>query len=320
MSKPKFTLLFLFCLIAINLIVGCGKANLRTESITQTPQIPAAQTLTLETSPTPSPTRAATSTKTITPASTVRPTSRPTLSPEDAHQLLLVLFENNGGCRFPCWFGFIPGQSSFSETKGVVETFSTMTDYKNTSTYREYLFDFRDLPSNGTEGRYGGILHGENPDQLTYVGFSAPITSYPLNKILIQYGPPDEIRIRSEGYYMGLSEHGTFWIVMYYKEQGIMVEYEGNMEKSRILDICFTFDKLRPGVRILLWDKEKRYSFIEAGEFLHLYTRDFNIDTDYRPINELSDLDVQSFYERYRLAENRGKCFSVPDLDWPAEP
>lgn len=239
---------------------------------------------------------------------------------EEAHQLLLDLFKTNGGCRFPCWFGFTPGQSSYTETRGFVETFSTMVDYRNTSAYREYMFEFRNLPSDEGEGRFGGTLHGENPDLLTYVSFGAPISYYSLDKILTLYGAPDEIRIWAAGYFMGVSELGTFWIVLYYQKHGIMVEYEGNMEKSRILDICFTFDKLRPGVRILLWDKEKRYSFIEAGEFLHLYTRDFNIDTDYRPINELSDLDVQSFYERYRLAENRGKCFSVPDLDWPAEP
>lgn len=321
MGKLRFIQFLLFCITVTGLITGCVQTNLQVEPVVQTAQIPTALTHTLENSPIPSTTTADALIKTITPSPTVKPTSRPTLSPEDAHQLLLDLFENNGGCRFPCWFGLTPGHSTYSETKEFVETFSTMTAYRNTSSYQEYLFEFRSPPSEENDGRLWGKLHGENPDLLTYVWYEAPLSNFPLNNILSQYGPPDEIRLSALGYYMGLSNLGTFWIVLYYKEQGILVEYEGNMEKAKVLDICFPYEKLRPYVRILLWDPDKNYSFKEAGNLMKLQIKPENsIDEDYRPINELSDLDVPSFYERYRVAENRGICFGVPDRDWPVDP
>ena len=93
-----------------------------------------------------------------------------------------------------------------------------------------------------------------------------------------------------------------------------MVEYEGTTDKGDNLAICFSPKRLRTYTRILLWDPNLAYSFSEAGEFLGLYTRPENsIDVDYQPLNEISNLDVQSFFEQYRLEENQDKCFFVPD-------
>lgn len=40
---------------------------------------------------------------------------------------------------------------------------------------------------------------------------------------------------------------------------------------------------------------------------------------DYNPISEVSELDIQSFYDQYSQDANKGNCFQVPDLDWPIE-
>lgn len=253
----------------------------------------------------------------ITSSPTLRPTARPTttvlptLSLSDAQMLVIGLLQDNGGCSFPCWFGFTPGISSFSETREFVASFA---GYFQKNSSKSITFQFPDLPEYENSKRLRGGLVGEKNDGLSVIAFDSPIGYYSLAKILSTYGPPDEVRIRAEGLYMALSEYGTYWIVLYYKEKGIMVEYEGATDKGEKLPICFSPQRLRNYTRILLWDPNLAYSFKEAGKLLGLYTRpESRIETDYKELSEVSDLDIQTFYDRYKVEENRDECFLVPD-------
>jgi hypothetical protein len=159
-----------------------------------------------------------------------------------------------------------------------------------------------------------GGLRGENEDDLSLIAYSSPIGYNSLAKILSTYGLPDEVRISAEGSYMGLSKYGTFWIVLFYKDKGIMVEYEGETDKGDILAICFAPERLRNYASILLWDPNLGYTFSEAGKLLGLSTRpEESIEKGYKSLSEISDLDAQSFFNRYQLEENRDECFFVPD-------
>ena len=58
------------------------------------------------------------STPTLTPLLTNTPTSKPTptrFPPEQAELMVLDLLENNGGCLLPCWWGIVPGQTTWEE-------------------------------------------------------------------------------------------------------------------------------------------------------------------------------------------------------------
>jgi hypothetical protein len=245
------------------------------------------------------------------------------LSVAESQKKFFDLLIDNGGCLFPCWFGFTPGQSSYSEVENYIRSFTTQIGVRNFTNDRTFIFSFNTPSYLQTKRTLRGIIYGETDGPFQRAYFEAPTASYPVSKILSQYGVPDEIRIHAAGYYMGLSEKGFFWIALFYQEKGIMVEYEGYMEKAKTLDICFSPNQLRPYSRILLWDPKLKYSFTKAGSLIPLITKDFDtekdIQRDYHPINELSDLDIQSFYEQYRQDANKGECFQVPDLDWPIE-
>ena len=97
MSKNKIILL-VFSLFL--LITACAPA-------------PPAETPTPTLAPTLTPTVTNTLLPTKTPSPTVAQswTPPPKLSQEEANELLLELYETNGGCEMPCWWGIVPGET-----------------------------------------------------------------------------------------------------------------------------------------------------------------------------------------------------------------
>jgi cytoskeletal protein RodZ len=70
------------------------------------------------------PTSSNTATSTFTPDPTQTMTPLPTLSSDAAIEMVNELFVTNRGCLLPCWWGFIPGQTSWGETKQFLEQFA----------------------------------------------------------------------------------------------------------------------------------------------------------------------------------------------------
>jgi hypothetical protein len=330
-------------LVLTTFLVGCKKADGLTEQPTpteppNTPSIlytsntpvqkPSSGDVTIPPVPatasiTPTFTPTVRSTTLLSPTATMTVTPLASLSVIDSQKQFVDLLVDNGGCLYPCWFGFTPGKSSYSEVENFLRSFTTQYITRNFLNHSTFYFAFHNPPDMPIKTTLQGTIYGETKGYLQRVYFEVPTASYPVSRILTQYGPPDEIRLLALGYYMGLSEKGTFWVVLLYQDKGIMVEYEGYMDKTKTLDICFSPNQLRAYSRIFLWNPELKYSFTKAGSLMPLATKDFateqDIQRDYHPIQEVSNLDIQSFYDQYRQDTNKGDCFQVPDLDWPID-
>ena len=134
----KFHKFFWLCLILCLILVGgCRKASVTSalKSPTEPTILPGTSTRTPVSTLPPSPTHTLTPTATFTiapthtPTPSSTPTAIPTLSIEDAHARLLELLADNGGCRLPCLWGIMPGETTYQEGQVLLAPFAGISNF-----------------------------------------------------------------------------------------------------------------------------------------------------------------------------------------------
>jgi hypothetical protein len=260
-------------------------------------------------------------TATITPSKTPKPTStiKPTIPFEEARATSVELVKTNGGCKFPCWMGITPGKSSWEETQAYLSDFAVLSGKEvslklskntNTTTIVGNIF----------------IRDGIVDRIVAYQSYSI----YPVKRILVDYGQPEDIRLSVEGNYGALGKIGYFKLILFYSSQGIMVEIPGKTNKDKIVNVCLDenhvqrYSDSKSITNWLLWDPKANITFEEAGEDLGIiggHGEGFRIVAeDFYPLAELSDLDINSFYKRFGGNENLDPCFVAQDPKWNNQP
>ncbi len=66
-----------------------------------------------------------TQTPIVTPLPTRTSTPSPTLSPSEVQAYILDLLQKNAGCRLPCWWGIVPGQTAWQEAESFLAPLSS---------------------------------------------------------------------------------------------------------------------------------------------------------------------------------------------------
>lgn len=108
----------LFPIVILVFAFGCQpviSVNTSTSS-TSTPQIYTA-----------TPSRTPTKTPTITATVTIEPmpTPLPTLNSREASLAVQKLLLENGNCQLPCWWGIVPGKTSWENTRKFLSPFAS---------------------------------------------------------------------------------------------------------------------------------------------------------------------------------------------------
>ena len=135
---------------------------------------------------------------------------------------------------------------------------------------------------------------------------------YPLGKILGEQGKPSEIWIHAVGVNT-ISPQGRFTLAFYWRERGILAEFDGTMEKTNPLLICLdTIDE--SSTPLWLWDSGDRRTFQEVK--MGLFTDSPPSLPDFIQLENATNINVDTFFERY---SNLGNvyCFEMPDPDIP---
>ncbi len=240
--------------------------------------------------------------------------SIPTTSPskEEGQKLVQKLLEDNGGCKLPCWWGIIPGKTTWVDARQILEKVSLFVSgqesendfYANVNAYLPYPHDF---------ATYMEHLYGVNDGIVEYIrvyNFDlAP--NYFLPNLLESYGQPDGIWIRT----FSKAERGiqNYTVDVFYQEMGILVEYSTGEPLKEIdgkLRNCLINEMDSPFLH--LWSPETQaLSFPEAKKF---------IDTTNLPepksLLEATGMDVETFYETFRNPETN-VCLETPKNLWP---
>lgn len=257
------------------------------------------------------PTLTPTSTPTYTPTSTFTHTPswtpKNTLEPTQALELAESLLETNNGCSLPCWWGLTPGKTKWSEAQQFLETFTSVHVHENQG---EVVGAEVDL---WVSERYAGaglahfyaVENGVIQSIRAAPGFS-PL--YQFHPFFRQYGRPAEIWIDT---FQNENPYGIpFGVYLYYPDLGILVAYGADAE---VLDDrvrgCLGGSQDYP--MLGLWDPQFEMGFDEAFKLFRL-----DPDTVAYPIEQVSDMDVDTFYQTALSSE---VCIKTPALFWPIQ-
>jgi hypothetical protein len=276
-----------------------------TESIYNKPS----QTPRLQSTQTPIPNL--TNTQTITPTWT----SLPTLTHDEAIALAVELLTTNAGCQLPCWWGFTPGITSWSEAKVILEQLDPEIYIPFTSNDPIFFADVRiPVPSDISNTDLKQMYYVENEVITRISTIPGSVDLYQLSSFLGTYGPPKEVWIStySTEYPVGIL---PFLVVLFYPDRGIFAIY--GPESTSFVDGNILGCQMNgTPSRLVLWSPTRKMSFIEAA-------REFRMNPDepgflILPIEEATAMDVDIFYETYRIP-NSDTCIETPRELWPEQ-
>ncbi len=266
-----------WCLVMLCIISGC--AVLSTPKVTETPlftrfptEIDVSETEELGTDETIL--ESLTQATTITVSTT--PTPIPTLSPSDAELMVTNLLIDNSDCEFPCWWGFIPGETDIISFKSFVYTLGDFAgpwhDENGIYFYIEFPVDEKLIHLRGggyfdEEGKNiewinvfteidreieGGYetLYG---DQL----YSEYFMRYSIAHFLSTYGEPSDALVYVSDSWWPLS------LILYYQELGIFVDFQMPVDE---LGDRYKACPSEAIAHLWLWSSDKNYPIKEVLE------------------------------------------------------
>lgn len=257
--------------------------------------------------PIPSAVRIAIATRTPAATSTVTPTRAPTLAPGQAQAVVLELLRTNGNCELPCWWGLVPGQTTWDEALALLEPIaSRIAEYgqPNVTPNRAEVF-FLTLPKEVSSPyiQLDFAMQSGVVERILVSGFEWP--DYQLPQLLSGYGQPNEVWIHTEGFTP--EAYRLFGLVLLYTQRGVLVSYstEGELAGSTIQG-CF-----QGNPSLWLWHGDRSMTFTEAAE---LFSWDVQ-NVLYLPLSDATGMTVDMFYQSFK--DEQVVCLQTPKNLWP---
>jgi hypothetical protein len=351
MKMQKSTLLFSL-LFLLAMLAGCVPSPERL--ITPSPVVTSPPLRSLTPTETMLPSITASATSTITPSSTptfipTLPTSTPSIIPtlpaDDARQRLLDLLANNGACEIPCVWGITPGKSSYLEGRsilmplmGIAEVADFTPKYHGDVITPLYIEDNSRLNTSvvdrlnttvdylyGNDGIVSHIHFEALEEEVTYdsngnwttkrpivdsATFEKRVAYYSLAHVLTEQGMPASVMIRFTGERLYHEYAGGLNIALLYPDQGIWVNYEIPME-----NLGATKRGCPNGmahVELELYPPGNHSSFYSQLDKTDWGT----IKDSYKPIEEVTGMSVEKFYEIFRNP-TANQCLETAANIWP---
>jgi hypothetical protein len=276
--------------------------------------------------PTSSATSIPTAAPTFRPSLTPRPTHTPrpptvtplpTVPPADVPEFVQNLFETNAGCQLPCWWGIVPGQTTWADAWNFLSTFADERTVGGVGQQRAAHSitiprpDGADSDEKPSEFWQVFIVSSSSGNVLMIrVGFGAE--RYPLPEVLAAFGPPDEVWIGTTK--IGISSH-PFYVVVSWPSQGIIVQYLVSASQPEDLLIgCPQYMDEEPLVpELWLMSPEEDDTFFEI---LGIFGFGREGARNFRPLEEATGTDVETFYEIFKNPNNT-ECLTTPLNLWP---
>lgn len=250
-------------------------------------------------------------TATIKQTATTTPSPLATLPPDQAQKLIVDLLQNNAGCKLPCWWGFVPGQTTWTEARNLLATIATKI-VKSSDSRRPLYTVYLPVPEDIHPGTR--LIHEyrvqEGLIEMVEVGLGSNSQNYSLPEFLASYGQPDEVWIRT--FDEPRDNVLPFYVALFYPRKGILVRYFDNAAKDgdRIRG-CPQREEYWP--LLWLWSPEQTMSFMEIAA----QTATFGLDEEkaFLPLERSTGMDVVTFYETFKRPENQS-CLETSANLW----
>ena len=266
-------------------------------------------------------------------------TAIPTLTHDDAIAEISSLMSDNNGCSFPCFWGWTPGQTLVADVRNHLNSFSIFSvGTPNLQPKRGHIWLIMPWSQNSYLGitmEYRG--KGEllellmikmqmmlrftdangNPRYEVSWGDSqlVEITKiYSLSQVLSEYAVPSEILVRTHQASL-LNQPWPISLVVFYPEQGFMVEYVADGRPALNSSISWCSSLAFPHFWFWSPSSEIKISDVVAeipGEQLD---RESLASGGFKSIEEATGMSVDTFYSLFKSDGNM--CVDTPINIWP---
>ena len=194
-----------------------------------------------------------TSTLMSLPKPTVTLTPPATLEPEQANDAISTLLQESGDCLAPCFWGIIPGRTTFGDAENIFTHLGIELQHTNTQDNKDFYASIYDF-DNGV--RISPILTIQNDivknlrigitPETQKVGVLRKWLAYSPETLIKQYGPPSKVTFE-----VGRGSYVNYGMVMNFDTIDLIVEYGGSNVgfKNKSFSICPVTDQ-SDGIRI----------------------------------------------------------------------
>lgn len=252
---------------------------------------------------------------------TLTPTISPTLTSEERQIAVRELITTNGGCSLPCWWGILPGKTSWTETEqflnhlGVRVGSEPGTDI-GTIFHGTGGFDFSEIRIYN----YVGFEESKGVVETVYVDGDGSSNTIDYQSIWAQYAPsqimgsyrkPSRVWVYSSSLNYGNAGTSGYMIWIFYDNLGFMIRYEGKVEYDPIYHVC---PKLEGGaifdMRLLLQAPDNPLPLEREDAFVQPEKASI------KSIENAAGINIDEFYRLFTKPGGSG-CFDSPRDIWP---
>ncbi|RME58156.1 hypothetical protein D6779_07100 [Candidatus Parcubacteria bacterium] len=238
-------------------------------------------------------------------------TPLPALSVEEAKKQVATLLRTNAGCELPCWWGFTPGETRWETAKHFIDSFASVV---NVAEYEglQYADVIVPVPEEISPVylRQNYVVRDGVIERI-YIPTTGHVEAYRLSNFLSAYGPPAEIGVRT--YSTHYRQELPFEVALFYPERGILAMYfdmRAGVEDEQVIGCIQEQNSAFLG----LWSPEDEMTFVDALKVFSWFDEQWQ----FLPLEEVTDMDVATFYETY-LDPAAEVCVRTPQALWPPQ-
>ena len=245
----------------------------------------------------------------------------PTLQLAEQTKLLFQLISNNGGCNLPCWWGLQPGTSTWQDVLDTLHYLKTglkpppsvsipittsplIQSYKLNGVPIIFVDDVAPIHLFFTDDVVGTIqsirVSIQSPSFFASVpDYAYSMRQYFIDSVLSQYGKPSDIFIQLTAARTEPEAPFLYNIWMFYNDIGVITHFEGEHRSPQ-------------------QDKIQVCPEYETVWYIDLYLH-YAVMPDFsgaKPLEDVSNLDVNSFYETFIQPKSLA-CFESSVDFWP---
>lgn len=241
-----------------------------------------------------------------------------TLSTEESLRQVLELYETNGNCELPCWWGITPGKTSWLEASQILAPLGTL----NEDSFRVHFPKELDplevpLPEGYILGEVATSFFVEN-EVIRAINVNSRwvkrSSEYSLAGILSVWGEPDDIWIRP--FPESITGIPHYDLNLLYSKKGLVLSRGVAENQNGLMIICpqnvLSYDGVPPW--FILWSEHENVTFSGNDEILRHFAADFG--ELFVELNDLTGITTEQFYKTY-INPGTSECIR---FDPPAKP